>query len=93
MDHQNKNSTQKGAVFVSENGDEFLADAPKGKLVNSVGAGDSMVAGFLYGYSLNNDYANAFKYGVCTGSASAFSEQIATKNDVEVLVNEWENLL
>lgn len=84
---------EKGAVFVSENGDEFLADAPKGKLVNSVGAGDSMVAGFLYGYSLNNDYANAFKYSVCTGSASAFSEQLATKNDVEDLVNEWENLL
>ena len=61
-----------GAVLVTEDGQEFKANAPKGKLKNSVGAGDSMVAGFVYGYLKSNDYKQAFIYGVCTGSASAF---------------------
>lgn len=61
-----------GAVLVTEDGQEFRAEAPKGKLVNSVGAGDSMVAGFIYGYLNGGSYADAFRYGVCTGSASAF---------------------
>lgn len=61
-----------GAVLVTEDGQEFKAQAPKGKLKNSVGAGDSMVAGFVYGYLKSNDYKQAFIYGVCTGSASAF---------------------
>ena len=68
-----------GAVLVTEDGQEFRADAPKGKLVNSVGAGDSMVAGFIYGYLNGGSYADAFRYGVCTGSASAFSEELASK--------------
>ena len=50
---------------------------------NSVGAGDSMVAGFLAGYLGSGDYREAFKMGVCTGSASAFSEQLATRDEVE----------
>lgn len=66
-------------VLVTEDGQEFRAEAPKGKLVNSVGAGDSMVAGFIYGYLNGSSYADAFRYGVCTGSASAFSEELATK--------------
>ena len=74
-----------GAVLVSENGDVYTSTAPKGKLVNSVGAGDSMVAGFIYGYTKFNDYKEAFKYGVSTGSASAFSEFLATKDEVENL--------
>lgn len=74
-----------GAVLVSENGDVISSAVPKGKLVNSVGAGDSMVAGFIYGYTKFNDYKEAFKYGVSTGSASAFSEFLATKDEVENL--------
>ena len=57
--------------------------APKGTLVNAVGAGDSMVAGFLAGWMQKKDYEHAFRMGVSTGSASAFSEQLATKAEVE----------
>ena len=76
-----------GAVLVTEDGQEFRAEAPKGKLVNSVGAGDSMVAGFIYGYLNGGSYADAFRYGVCTGSASAFSEELATKKEVLALMD------
>lgn len=75
-----------GAVFVGEDGSVFESDAPKGKVVNSVGAGDSMVAGFLAGYLQTGKYSDAFKMGVCTGSASAFSEQLATKQEVEAIM-------
>ena len=51
-----------GAVLVTEDGQEFRAEAPKGKLVNSVGAGDSMVAGFIYGYLNGGSYAQKRKY-------------------------------
>lgn len=71
-----------GAVLVDENGKVYSSKAPKGKVINSVGAGDSMVAGFLYGYKTFNNYNEAFKYGVCTGSASAFSEQLAKLDEV-----------
>lgn len=71
-----------GAVLVAENGDAYKMEAPKGKVKNSVGAGDSMVAGFVYGYLTEKDYEKAFHYGVCTGSASAFSEKLATKEEV-----------
>lgn len=81
-----------GAVLVTEDGQEFMAEAPKGKVVNSVGAGDSMVAGFIAGYLESNSYAEAFKMGVCTGSASAFSEELATKAEVTALLDRNENL-
>ena len=76
-----------GAVFVSENGDVFMSEAPKGTVVNSVGAGDSMVAGFLSGYlESQGDFKKAFQMGVATGSASAFSENLATRREVEALL-------
>lgn len=75
-----------GAVFVGEDGSVFESDAPKGKVVNSVGAGDSMVAGFLAGYLQTGKYSEAFKMGVCTGSASAFSEELATRQEVEAIM-------
>ena len=71
-----------GAVFVSSDGQEYLREAPKGKLVNGVGAGDSMVAGFIAGYLTEGDLLHAFKMGLSTGSASAFSEYLATKEEV-----------
>ena len=81
-----------GAIFVPEGGETFFkSPAPKGKLVNSVGAGDSMVAGFVAGYiESNGDYERAFKMGLCTGSASAFSENLATRPEVEALLKSLE---
>ena len=79
-----------GAVLVTETGEIYEAAAPKGKVVNSVGAGDSMVAGFLAGYFAENDYRAAFQMGLCTGSASAFSEELATKDTVEALLEKAE---
>lgn len=73
----------KGAVLIAENGDVFEADAPKGELKNSVGAGDSMVAGFIAGWLKTGNYEEAFKMGISTGSASAFSDNLATSAEVE----------
>lgn len=71
-----------GAVLVAEDGTVYQSEAPKGKVINSVGAGDSMVAGFLAGYLEYGTYEKAFQMGLYTGSASAFSKELATKNDV-----------
>lgn len=78
-----------GAVLVAEDGNVYESEAPKGKVVNSVGAGDSMVAGFLAGYLQSGSYQDAFHMGVCTGSASAFSEELATKAEVEQLLKSF----
>ena len=72
-----------GAVLVAEDGQVFEKPAPKGILVNGVGAGDSMVAGFMAGWMEKQDYEHAFHMGVATGSASAFSEYLATRPEVE----------
>ena len=72
-----------GAVLVAENGEVFDEPAPKGTLVNGVGAGDSMVAGFLAGWLKEKDYRYAFHMGIATGSASAFSEYLATREQIE----------
>lgn len=73
----------KGAVLVSEDGSTYDAPAPEGELKNSVGAGDSMVAGFLTGWLRTGSYKEAFKMGVAAGSASAFSNYLATREEVE----------
>ena len=75
-----------GAVLVAENGSVYQAEAPEGQVKNSVGAGDSMVAGFLYGYLNSGTYEDAFYYGICSGSASAFSKNLATCREVEELL-------
>ena len=71
-----------GAVLVAEDGSVYEAPAPKGTLVNAVGAGDSMVAGFTAGWIETKDYRHAFYMGVSAGSASAFSEYLATKEEI-----------
>ena len=71
-----------GAVLVAETGQVYMLSAPKGKLVNAVGAGDSMVAGCLAGWEERRNYEYAFKMGVAAGSASAFSELLATKEEI-----------
>lgn len=81
-----------GAVLVTEDNQVFRAKVPKGKVRNSVGAGDSMVAGFLAGYFANGDYMEAFQMGVCTGSASAFSEALATEQEVLDLLKQSSEL-
>lgn len=72
-----------GAILLTEDGRYFKSPAPKGKVKNSVGAGDSMVAGFVTGYIREKDMEKAFRMGLATGSASAFSDALATKEDVE----------
>lgn len=69
----------KGAVLVDENGDEHYKPAINGKVVNTVGAGDSMVAGFIAGYHTEKDYDYALKLGTAAGGATAFSEGLANK--------------
>ncbi|WP_182188335.1 1-phosphofructokinase [Pectinatus frisingensis] len=76
----------KGAILLTQDGDCLTAPAPIGKLVNSVGAGDSMVAGFLAGYIYSGDYKTAFRMGIAAGSASAFSDNLATKAEVNALM-------
>lgn len=72
-----------GAVLLDECGEVHMMAAPKGTLVNAVGAGDSMVAGFLAGWLEKQDYVHALKMGVAAGSASAFSEFLAIKEEIE----------
>lgn len=71
-----------GAVLVAEDGSVYETPAPKGVLVNAVGSGDSMVAGFTAGWMEKKDYRHAFYMGVASGSASAFSEYLATKDEI-----------
>ncbi|EOS25610.1 1-phosphofructokinase [Lachnospiraceae bacterium 3-1] len=75
-----------GAILVAADGSVWQSPAPKGKVVNSVGAGDSMVAGFLTGYLKSKSYEEAFHMGICTGSASAFSERLATQAEVDAIL-------
>ncbi len=79
-----------GAVLLDETGKVHYSRPPKGKKINSVGAGDSMVAGFLAGYLEHHSYKKAFLQGLCTGSASAFSQELATKAEVEALMKTFE---
>lgn len=71
-----------GAVLVAADGSVYEAPAPKGVLVNGVGAGDSMVAGFMAGWMEKENYEYAFHMGIAAGSASAFSEHLATKEEI-----------
>ena len=77
-----------GAILVTTNDEVYFSKAPKGKVVNTVGAGDSMVAGFIAGYEKNGDFEQAFKMGIATGSASAFSMNLATAEEVASLLKE-----
>ena len=79
-----------GALLLTENNEVFLSNTPKGTVKNSVGAGDSMVAGFIAGYLNTNKYEEALKLGAACGSATAFSSDLATKDYIDRLVNEIE---
>ena len=75
----------KGAVLLDAEGRVHMLPVPKGTLVNAVGSGDSMVAGFLAGWTEQKDYEHAFKMGIAAGSASAFSELLATEEEIRRL--------
>lgn len=75
----------KGAVLIAGDGSVYEAPAPEGTLVNGVGAGDSMVAGFMAGWLTKREYRYAFHMGVAAGSASAFSEHLATGEEIEAV--------
>ena len=72
----------RGAVLLAEDGSVLTAPAPKGELINGVGAGDSMVAGFVAGWMEKRDYLYAFRMAVAAGSASAFSDYLATGEEI-----------
>ena len=75
-----------GALLVDEHGEVHRIGCPKGKVVNSVGAGDSMVAGFVAGYLQSRSYAQALRLGTACGSATAFSLGLATKEKIDELL-------
>ena len=77
-----------GALLIAENKEVFISNVPKGSVVNSVGAGDSMVAGFISGYINSNSYEEALKLGASSGSATAFSSDLAKKELIEELIKE-----
>lgn len=77
-----------GAILLTKDDKVLVSKAPKGKIVNTIGSGDSMVAGFLAGYCKTKDYEYALKVGVAAGSASAFSTELASKNEVELILKQ-----
>ncbi len=78
---------KQGAVLITSDDGIFYSPAPKGVVINSTGAGDSMVAGFIAGFLKNKDLKTALSYGVCAGSATAFSEGIANELEVRKLLS------
>ena len=76
-----------GGVLVAADGQVYQSPAAKGTVVNSVGAGDSCVAGFLAGLMETGSYQTAFRMGLAAGSASAFSDHLATRSEVEDLMS------
>ncbi len=81
---------QDGAVFVGEQEKTVLMEAPKGNVINSVGAGDSMVAGFLAGLDRGQSFEEAFRFAVYCGSACAFVQGLPTAEEIEKIREESE---
>ena len=79
-----------GAFLVSETGEVFASNVPTGKLINSVGAGDSMLAAFMAKFIETSDYQESLKQGAAAGSATAFSIGVATKTIINTLLSNIE---
>ena len=77
-----------GAILITEDGQNIKMGTPKGKVVNSVAAGDSMVAGFITGYIRGGNYEEALKSGTAAGSATAFSEGLASLEMYEKMLKQ-----
>ena len=75
-----------GALLLDEKGEVHRIGTPKGRVVNSVGAGDSMVAGFVAGYLRSGSYREALRLGTACGSATAFSLGLAKKEMIDALL-------
>lgn len=78
-----------GSILITKNG-VYRGNVPKGKLISSVGAGDSMVAGVLYGINKGEKIEDVYKYGIASGSSTAFSEGLTTFENMKKLLNEIE---
>ena len=76
-----------GALFITGT-EVYHANVPKGMVKNSVGAGDSMIGGFVGTYVLHQDLLEAFRTGVASGSATAFSDDLATRKYIDELRNQ-----
>ena len=79
---------EKGAMLIDENGKVHNIGNAKGKLVNSVGCGDSMLAGFIAGYIKEQSYPKALMLGTACGNATAYSNSLATKKEIEDILKE-----
>lgn len=77
-----------GAILLTEKKEVYYSNTPKGQVINTVGAGDSMVAGFVAGYLKKQDYKEALKLGIASGSATAFSAGLALKEKIDELLKQ-----
>lgn len=78
-----------GAMLIDENGEKHTEGVQKEKVINTVGSGDSMVAGFIAGYEIRNDYSYALKLGSACGNATAFLPGLATKEKIDELMKKF----
>ena len=77
-----------GAILLTEKNEVYYSNTPKEQVINTVGAGDSMVAGFVAGYLKKQDYKEALKLGIASGSATAFSAGLALKEEIDELLKQ-----
>lgn len=77
-----------GSILITSDGEVVKITVPKGTVVNTVGSGDSMVAGFIAGYLKSKDLKQALKFATATGSATAFSTWLATKDTIDDLLSQ-----
>lgn len=77
-----------GAILITEKNEIYYSNTPKGQVINTVGAGDSMVAGFVAGYLKKQDYKEALKLGIASGSATAFSPGLAINEEIDELLKQ-----
>lgn len=80
-----------GAMLIDDQGNEYGLAAPSINVVNTVGAGDSMLAGFMYGFLKNRDYKEALIYGVACGTATAQCDDLATIDKIELMLDKINN--
>lgn len=80
-----------GAYFIDDKNNEYVIPAPVINVVNTVGAGDSLIAGFIYGFLQNKNYNEALLYGVACGSATAACDDLATLDIINLMIDKMNN--
>ncbi len=78
---------KRGAVLITQDGEVYEMNAPDGKVINRIGAGCSMIAGFLSEYIKSEDLISALRLGICAGSATAFTPDLAEREDILRILN------